>query len=57
MMGHAEDMTCLGATDLDTGTDKVNPLKKLLSQFSPLGLNGKREKYSEMANHGDIGLE
>ena len=58
MMGHAEDMTCLGATDLDTGTDKVNPLKKiLLSQFSPLGLNRKREKYREMVNHGDIGSE
>jgi len=26
-MGHADDMTCLGATDLDTGTDKVNPPK------------------------------
>lgn len=48
-----------GATDLDTGTDKVNPPKKILLsitiQFA--GLNWKREKYREKMNHGDIGLE
>ena len=53
------DMGCLGATDLDTGTDKVNPPKKILLsitiQFA--GLNWKREKYREKMNHGDIGLE
>lgn len=36
-MGHVHDMRRLGATDLDTGTDKVNPPKNnnYVSQLSP----------------------
>ena len=52
-MGHVHDMRhlVLKATDLNTGTDKVNPPKnnyntvRITIEFD-VGLNWKREKYA-----------